>query len=110
MGLGEMQMIDDSGKVNRYIVDIENLKFLKESLKSEHLQSKISVSEIENKIYKNNHFTNKIFVDLTRKEVNLLLDELTYLFTNEGLQTNSEPNRLGLEIERLIDIFYQQSI
>lgn len=91
-------------KLHRYVLNKESIDYLLNMLKKEELIKKIRCCK-ENKIFKNNYFTNAYFVDFYAEEVKILLDELSDNLINRGLDKNSEPNQLGLQIERLIDVF-----
>ena len=51
------------------------------------------------------HHPNTMFAKFSETELEAILDALTERFVSVGLQSDSEPNALGLEIERYIDIF-----
>lgn len=44
-------------------------------------------------------------IKLTSQEAETLVDALTYALTDIGLDETSEPNEIGLKIEKLIDQF-----
>lgn len=46
-------------------------------------------------------------IDFSDSELEITLDELTFLFTLKGLEKNGEPNNFGVHIESLIDIFFR---
>jgi hypothetical protein len=79
-------------------------KFLPTYAPIDFLKENITNKDILKKIQKSTE-TNCFNITLTDKEKSIVLDELTFLFTSKGLINNSEPNKTGLKIEELIDIF-----
>ncbi len=81
-------------------------------IKQHHLHFLIENVSNENVLYKlrgllklGNLDSNKLSISFSSKEISMILDELTLLFTSKGLKKNDEPNDFGLLIEELIDIF-----
>ena len=64
---------------------------------------------IINRLYqenlKNTHIK-QYYLILNEKEKQYIIDYLSDIFIQKGLQENDEPNKFGLQIEELIDIFY----
>ncbi|HLY68207.1 MAG TPA: hypothetical protein VKR53_00680 [Puia sp.] len=89
-------------KETKYIIKKNKLIFLKENIKNISVLTKIE--KILQKINKEKNI-NSSSLQLTQEEAEAVLDELTFLFTLKGVDENSEPNKLGLFIEELIDIF-----
>ena len=44
-------------------------------------------------------------IELSESELEIILDELTFLFTLKRIEKNGEPNEFGIYIENLIDVF-----
>ena len=84
-------------------------KIKETDLRKLHLNIKnISISDkIENllKLRISIHDNSDYLIDFSELEIEIILDELTFLFTLKGIEKNGEPNEFGIYIENIIDIF-----
>ena len=81
----------------KFYITSEQREFLLSKIKDEDLILKLKGSFTQEK--------RKIVIDLSNEQRDRLDNELSNLFCSIGLQKNDEPNKLGLFIEDLIDIF-----
>lgn len=87
-----------------YELKEETVNYLIETLKNKRLKNIIK-SFVKNKIYNEPHFKNIYSIEFANEDVEILLDELSDDLLTRGISENSEPNKLGLKIEGIIDIF-----
>ncbi len=93
-------LVEGDLKRKKYFIKKSHINFIKENIKKSDFVEIFDV--FTNEEYENNKFFS---VYLTKEEVDSLLDELTMLFTEKGIDQDSEPNQFGLLIEELIDKF-----
>ena len=46
-----------------------------------------------------------LLLKMSRQDIDKILDELTIMFCNEGLNADDEPNAMGLKLEEIIGLF-----
>lgn len=82
--------------IKKFNLKHKDILFLKENFKETGFLQKIQESKHKS-----------LSIPLSEEEVEVVLDELTFLFTLKGIDKDGEPNKLGLYIEGLIDLFRQ---
>ena len=94
--------------MEKFIINETQLIFLEKNITNTEIVKIIKESIKKNKIVINGNATNRYYLNLSKKDVEIILNELTLLFTLKGIKENGEPNILGLDIENLIDVFFQK--
>lgn len=86
--------------INRSDLDFL-LKHFDNKLSSDKFQESIKKGEF---LAKGKYSTGKYSVEFQKTEIEKILDTLSNLLMERGINQTSEPNALGKRIERLIDI------
>lgn len=88
----------------------DQIDFLLDYIKDEKLRSKFFQGLAEGRIYKKSHPTDQYLILFSNREVELILDELSFLITSIWLNENCEINEFGSIIEDVIDLFLNENL
>lgn len=87
----------------KYFFSDNQIKLFRNIITNDSIRKKIENSFLNNRIYNNKYPTNKYFVEFSKTERDVFIDELTFLLTSKGFNDNYKPTSLGQFIEDLID-------
>ena len=83
-----------------------NLELLLSYVKEDPIIKRLTTAQQSGPVLaKGKYETGRYEVTFSRNDVLILLDELSNLLIEKGLNEDDEPNSLGIKIESLIDIF-----
>lgn len=89
----------------KIVLKRNQIQFILENIKDVNILNKISNSLNHNVIFERNHPTNRFFINFNQYEKEIILDNLTFVLTDKGVNKNGEISDKGIRIEELIDLF-----
>ena len=93
---------------NSFILNEIQMNLLINNVSNHNIHQTLLEAKKKGEVIKKGFHTNKFLIVLNANDKELLLDQITSLLISKGFKEEYEPNRIGLELENIIDIITQK--